>query len=81
MVQVHFWGALKPLVSGASSLEIKAGTIRELFQKLGEAHPGMKPHIERGIAVSIDGKIYRDSWDQPLPSDAEIYLLPRIAGG
>jgi hypothetical protein len=41
----------------------------------------MKPHIERGIAVSINGKIFRDSWDQALPPNAEIYLLPRIAGG
>ena len=81
MVQVHVWGALKPLVSGASSLDVDARTIRELFQKLEEAHPGMKPHIERGIPVSINGKIFRDSWDQPLPGNAEIYLLPRIAGG
>jgi molybdopterin converting factor small subunit len=81
MVQVHFWGALKPLAGGESSVELEARNIRELFQKLGEAHPGMRPHIERGIAVSINGKIFRDSWDQILPANAEIYLLPRIAGG
>jgi molybdopterin converting factor small subunit len=81
MVQVHFWGGLKPLAGGVSFVDIEARNIRELFQKLEEAHPGMKPHIERGIAVSIDGKIFRDSWDQALPADAEIYLLPRIAGG
>jgi molybdopterin converting factor small subunit len=81
MVQVHFWGALKPLVSGASSLEVEAGTIRELFQKLGETHPGIKPHIERGIAVSIDGKIYRDAWFQSISPNSEVYLLPRLAGG
>jgi molybdopterin synthase sulfur carrier subunit len=81
MVQVHFWGALKPLAGGESLVEIEARNIRELFQKLEQAHPGMKPHIERGIAVSINGKIYRDSWDEVLPPNAEIYLLPRIAGG
>jgi molybdopterin converting factor small subunit len=81
MVEVHFWGALKPLAGGQSSLDVEAKTIRELFQKLGDAHPGIKPHIERGIAVSINGKIFRDSWDQALPQNAEIYLLPRIAGG
>jgi hypothetical protein len=41
----------------------------------------MKPHIERGIAVSINGTIYRDTWSQKIPADTEIYLLPRIAGG
>ena len=81
MVQVHFWGALKPLAGGLSSVDVEAGNIRELFQRLEEAHPGMKPHIERGIAVSINGKIFRDSWDEALPANAEIYLLPRIAGG
>ena len=43
--------------------------------------PGMAPHIARGVAVSIDGKIFRDSWGEALPPDAEIYLLPRIQGG
>jgi sulfur-carrier protein len=81
MVQVHFWGALKPLADGESFVDIEARNIRELFRKLAEAHPGMKPHIDRGIAVSINGKIFRDSWDEALPTNAEIYLLPRIAGG
>jgi hypothetical protein len=33
------------------------------------------------VAVSINGKIFRDSWQEPLPEGAEIYLLPRIQGG
>jgi sulfur-carrier protein len=81
MVEVHVWGALRPVIGGASSLHVEAQTIRALFNHLTEAYPGIEPHIQRGIAVSIDGKIYRDSWDQPLPEDAEIYLLPRIPGG
>lgn len=36
---------------------------------------------QHGIGVSINGRIYRDTWDQTLPEDAEIYLLPRIPGG
>jgi sulfur-carrier protein len=81
MVEVHLWGALRPLVGGALSVSIDAKNIRELFKKLAENYPGMEPHIKRGVAVSIDGKIYRDSWDTALPVDAEIYLLPRIPGG
>ena len=69
------------MVGGALSVSIQAKTIRELFRKLEETYPGMVPHINRGIAVSINGKIYRDTWDQELPTDAEIYLLPRIPGG
>ena len=60
---------------------MEASTIRELFRKLEEDYPGMAPHIARGIAVSINGKIYRDDWGRELPEGAEIYLLPRIQGG
>ena len=31
---IHLWGALRPLVGGAESLKVDAGTIRELFRKL-----------------------------------------------
>ena len=56
-------------------------TIRELFRILSETYPGMEPHIQRGVAVSINGQIFRDQWDTSLPQDAEIYLLPRVPGG
>ena len=79
--EIHLWGALRPLVGGASSVLIEAETIRELFRKLQEHYPGMEPHIKRGVAVSINGKIYRDLWDTSLPQGAEIYLMPRIPGG
>ncbi len=79
--EVHLWGALRPMVGGALSISMQAETIRELFRKLVEQHPGMEPHIKRGVAVAIDGKIYRDQWDTPLPEGAEIYLMPRVPGG
>ncbi len=81
MIDVHFWGALRPVFGGASSVKVEAADIRALFKKLSEDYPGFEPHLKRGIAVSINGKIYRDTWDTPLPKDAEIYLLPRIPGG
>ncbi len=79
--QVHLWGALRPLAGGASSVSVKAVTIRELFRVLSETYPGMEPHIKRGIAVSINGQIFRDQWETSLPPDAEIYLMPRVPGG
>jgi sulfur-carrier protein len=81
MVDVHLWGALRPAAGGATSVEIAADDIRELFRKLEEQYPGMASHIARGIAVSINGKIFRDSWSEKFPPGAEIYLLPRIQGG
>lgn len=80
-LDIHLWGALRPYAGGAPSVSVEAATIRELFRVLIEAYPGMEPHIKRGVAVSINGQIFRDQWDTPLPRDAEIYLLPRVPGG
>ena len=78
---IHLWGALRPFADGAPTISLTASTIRELFRILSEKYPGMEPHIKRGIAVSINGQIYRDQWDTVLPDGAEIYLLQRIPGG
>ena len=80
-IEVHLWGALRPLAGGALSISVQATTIRELFRVLIDKYPGMEPHIKRGVAVSINGQIYRDQWDTVLPKDTEIYLLPRVPGG
>jgi hypothetical protein len=81
MVEVTLWGSLGAAAGGNDKLDIEAKDIRELFRKLVERHPGIEPYIDRGIAVSIDGVIYRDTWSKALPPDAEIFLLPRLAGG
>ncbi|MFI0849437.1 MoaD/ThiS family protein [Mesorhizobium sp. IMUNJ 23232] len=81
MVEVTLWGSLGVAAGGRSKIEVEAKDIRELFRKLAERFPGIQPWIDRGIAVSIDGTIYRDTWSKELPKDAEIFLLPRLAGG
>jgi molybdopterin converting factor small subunit len=81
MVEVTLWGALGSATGGKQKLEVEAKDIRELFRKLAEQYPGLGPFIERGIAVSIDGVIYRDTWSKELRKGAEIFLLPRLAGG
>jgi sulfur-carrier protein len=80
-IEVHLWGALRPYADGALSISADATSIRELFRVLTETYPGMEPHIKRGVAVSINGQIYRDQLDTILPADTEIYLLPRVPGG
>ena len=81
MAQIQLWGSLAAAAGGHQVVDIEAGTIAELFRKLAERYPGTQAFIDQGVAVSIDGTIYRDSWSQPLPAGAEIFLLPRIAGG
>ncbi|TMJ35330.1 MAG: MoaD/ThiS family protein, partial [Alphaproteobacteria bacterium] len=71
MVNVVLWGALKSAARDASAVDIEARDIRDLFAKLEAEYPGLKPHIERGIAVSINGRIFRDSWGERIPENAE----------
>jgi molybdopterin converting factor small subunit len=81
MVKVVLWGSLKAFAGGSDTVEVEAANVRELLTKLGDSYPGLKPQIDRGLSVSIDGKIYRDAWFQPITPKSEVYLLPRLAGG
>lgn len=81
MLEVSLTGSLRDAAGGAASVSIEAATIRELLRKLVERYPRMQSRVDAGIAVSINGEIYRDNWSEPIPQDAEVFLLPRIKGG
>ena len=81
MRKVKLWGSLSTVCGGNEELTTEARNIRELFQELKERFPGISTYLDLGIAVAIDGTIYRDNWSKKLPEDAEIFLLPRLAGG
>jgi len=68
-------------MGGAESVDVEAATIRELMTRLTDRYPGLANHLDDGIAVSIDGEIYRDHWNEKIPAGAEVFLLPRIPGG
>jgi molybdopterin synthase sulfur carrier subunit len=80
-MQINLSGALRSGADGASTIEIEASTIRELLTRLADLYPQMEVHLDEGIAVAIDGVIYRDDWTQPIPAGAEVVLIPRIKGG
>jgi len=81
MVKVAIWGSLREFTDGKAEVEIEAGNLRQLLLGLAERYPGTGPQIERGVSVSIDGLIYKDSWFTPIEPDSEVVLLPRIEGG
>ena len=80
-MQVSLNGNFRSAAGGVASIDIEATTIRELLTSLVERYPEMSSHLEDGIAVAIDGVVYRDDWTQTIPANAEVCLLPRIAGG
>ena len=81
MLEVSLTGSLREAVGGAASIQVEATSIRELLRKVIERYPRMQSQVDEGVAVSINGEIYRDNWDEPIPTDAEVFLLPRIQGG
>ena len=81
MIDVRLSGPYRQAADGASSVVLDARTIRQLFVELVELYPALREHVDQGIAVSINGQIFRDTWGQEIPADAEVFLLPRIPGG
>jgi len=80
-MKIAVTGLLRAAVGGAASIEIEAATIRELMRKLAERYPKIESHLDAGIAVAINGEIFRDNWGEPIPDGAEVVLMPRINGG
>ena len=80
MPEVRLFGGLREAADGAESIQLEGTTIRELLADLARKYPDLRDRL-KSIAVSIDGTIYRDDWEQPIPEGAEVGLLVRIAGG
>lgn len=78
---VELSGVIRDSAEGLASIEVEAETVREMLNWMLERFPDLNDHMEEGIAVSINGEIFRDAWGKSLPEGAEIMLLPRIAGG
>ena len=82
MPRVIFSGsAAGRFTGGRTELEVAATTFRRLVKELDERFPGLGKQVEDGMAVAIDGVIYQDAYAAPLAEGAEIYLIPKIAGG
>nr|PZN88374.1 MAG: molybdopterin synthase sulfur carrier subunit [Pseudomonadota bacterium] len=81
MARVTLVGTLRQFTGGISEIEIEAETVRQLFARLSERFPDLAPHLEQGLAVAIDGEIYQDALLEPIGPDAEVHILPQIAGG
>ncbi len=81
MIRVVLSGNLRKYIGGETEVELEAGNVRQLFRALGARYPDLKPHLDAGLAVAIDGQIYQDAWLEPIAPGSEVCLLPKIAGG
>ncbi len=81
MARVVLTGNLRRFTDGVPEFELEAKNVHQLLRLLGERYPALRPRLEEGLAVAIDGQIYRDAWLQPIRPESEVYLMPQIAGG
>ena len=81
MAHVTLIGTLRQFTGGVTELDIEAASVRQLFARLAERFPDLAPHLEQGLAVAIDGQIYQDALLERIAPDAEVHILPQIAGG
>jgi molybdopterin synthase sulfur carrier subunit len=81
VLEVNLSRSLRASAHGAALILVEATSIRELLRKVVELYPLMQSEIDKGVAVSINGQIFRDSWSEAIPPNAEVFLLPRIPGG
>ena len=81
MAHVVLVGNLRQFTGGIAEIDLEVGSVQQLFRKLGETFPELAPHLAHGLAVAIDGHIYQDAILIPIPPEAEVHVLPAIAGG
>jgi sulfur-carrier protein len=80
MAIVHFSSTLTQYTGGVEHVTIEAHRVLELVMGLARRFPGLDQELAR-MAVAIDGQIYQDAEYETLAPDAEIYFVPRTAGG
>ncbi len=81
MVKVHLWGTLRSAAGGEGDIEVEASTYKQVLDRLSDQYPGLKPQIDRGVSVAIDGLIYREAWFTPVTPDSEVVIMPYMVGG
>jgi molybdopterin converting factor small subunit len=71
----------RAFIGDVGSFEVPAASVRGLIDELDRRYPGFGDHIQRRMAIAIDGEIHQDALFTPLGPESEVYLIPRIGGG
>ncbi len=91
MAIVYVPTPLRRLTGGQARVEVEANTVGELIEKLDAQFPGVKARlleadsgeIKRFINVFVNGEEIRSlqGVDTPLDENAEVSIIPAMAGG
>ncbi len=81
MARVVIFGSLRAFTGGEAEMEIEAATTREVLNKLTARHPALAETIEAGVSLAIDGEVFKEAWFTPIGPEAEVVVMPLMAGG
>ena len=81
MAKILLSSNLMPYTGGESRVDLDVANVRQLFHALAERFPELRPHLEQGLAVAIDGEVYQDALLQPILGSSEVFLFSKVAGG
>ena len=81
MVEVNLWSGLRAQAGGHETVEVEAKTVGEVLSALIEAYPALKPRIDAGVSVAVDGRIIVNSLTEPVSPNSEVFLLQKLRGG
>jgi molybdopterin converting factor small subunit len=73
--------AARAFTRGAAEIDVEAASVAAMVAALDRLFPGFGDHIDRRMAIAIDGEIHQDASGAPLRPESEVYLFPRIGGG
>ena len=81
---------LRTVTGGVSTVDVDAGTLRDVVIALDQAHPGIGERLlddsgklRRFVNVFLDDEDVRfaDGLDTPVPDGATVSIIPAVAGG
>jgi molybdopterin converting factor small subunit len=78
---VRLGGPLRSAAGGQTEFEVEATNIGEMLSRLGEKYPALKQVLAGGVAVAVDGRVYRASFFKEISPESEVFLLPPLQGG
>ncbi len=89
MATVHIPSHWRDRTGGNATIEVEGGTLRDTVRSLRQQYPALAEvlidevtgDIRGEIAVAINSEVTENGLLEPVPDDAEIYLVPAIAGG
>ena len=80
-MRVMVSSSLSGAAGGQTEFEVEPGTINQILARLGQSYPALKPMLEKGVAVAVDGVIFRGNFTQLVQAESEVVLLRQIVGG